>query len=392
MNTYIPPLWENPEIQEINRLPMSSPFLPFSSPQAALTDAIAGPEYPDLAKNSLYLSLDGLWTFKLLDNPGDDSSDSESAVDYFSVPLWAQSSFEARKSGGKADKKLDGNWGEIAVPGTWTRQGGNAHYENCYDKPHYTNVQMPFQEQPPKSPVYNPTGLYRRTFALPQGWKALRTVLHIGSAESCFFLYINGIFVGAGKDTRLPSEFDISPYLRDGENLICIKVVRYSDASYVEDQDQWWFGGIHRSVFLYATEDCYIKDIRAYPGNLEGRLNVALSLGGKIPESRSTGNEPVSPAAGEPFTITYTLYPFTLPRSRQEAEQYAADLLKSEPVVQDSFTFVCDYRQNANTAETALYVSNPRIWSHETPNLYVLLVSINLGSRHIESAAFLTGT
>ncbi|MDR2617668.1 MAG: glycoside hydrolase family 2, partial [Treponema sp.] len=259
MNTYsIPPIWENPEIQEINRLPMRSPLLPFASPEAALADAAAGPEYPDFSKNGYFLSLDGTWTFKLLDNPGDDYPQVESGgmvpcagYSGFKVPAWAEASFRPVKNGAKADNQPGGNWGEIKVPGTWTRQG--------YDKPHYTNVQMPFQAQPPKSPDLNPTGLYRRNFTLPPAWKGRRVVLHVGSAESCALVYINGIFAGAGKDTRLPSEFDISPYLKEGDNLVCIKVVRYSDASYVEDQDQWWYGGIHRSVFLYSTEDCYIK-------------------------------------------------------------------------------------------------------------------------------------
>ncbi|GHV69599.1 hypothetical protein AGMMS49928_12420 [Spirochaetia bacterium] len=390
MKTYtIAPIWENPEIQEINRLPMRSPLLPFSTPEAALADVIAGPEYPDFAKNSLYLGLDGSWTFKLLENPGDD--DDGASDGYLTTPLWAKPAFSPQKNGGKADTNINGNWGDIKVPGTWTRQGGNDRFEGCYDKPHYTNVQMPFQAQPPKAPEHNPTGLYRRTFTLPAEWKNRRTVFHIGSAESCFLLYVNGIFAGAGKDTRLPSEFDISSYLKEGENLICIKVIRYSDASYVEDQDQWWYGGIHRSVFLYSTADCFIKDVKACPGDLEGKLDMSLTLGGNLPESRSMGNEPSTLNAGSPFIIDYAIYPFTLPGSRGDAEKLAAEAIKKGAAARGSISFACNYRVNSNRAEAEIQVPNPQIWSHEKPNLYVFVVSISRDGKPIESAAFLTG-
>jgi beta-galactosidase len=392
MKTYsVPPIWENPEIQGYNRLPMRSPLLPFASSGAAIADAVAGPEFPAPEKNPNYLSLDGLWTFKLLDNPAEDRRQESSGregpgLTGFEVPAWALPSFEPVKKGGPAYNRIDGNWGDIKTPGAWARQG--------YDKPHYTNVQMPFQALPPKPPEANPTGLYRRTFTLPQDWKGRRTVLHIGSAESCFLVFINGIFAGAGKDTRLPSEYDVTPYLKEGENLICLKVVRYSDASYVEDQDQWWYGGIHRSVFLYSTAECYLKDLRAYPGACDeagGVLDLAITLGGKLPESRSTGNEPTPLNTGSPFVIEYAVYPFELPSSRSGAEAFAAKIIKEEPLASGRLEFTPSFRQNAHAAGVKITVPNPGVWSHEHPNLYVLSVSLSRDGRHIESAAFLTG-
>ncbi|GHU71914.1 beta-galactosidase [Spirochaetia bacterium] len=384
-NKFIAPIWENPEIQEINRLPMRSPLLPFASEAAALAEAIAGPEYARPEKNGYYQSLDGPWFFKLLDNP---YADEELGVNCTGVafgihaPAWTQAGFKE-------------NWPEIKVPGTWTRQGVDA--EHPFDKPHYTNVQMPFQAVPPRAPEHNPTGLYRRSFTVPAAWKNRRIVFHMGSAESCFLLYINGVFAGAGKDTRLPSEYDITSFLKDGENLIAIKVVRYSDASYIEDQDQWWYGGIHRSVFLYSTEDCFIKDIKAVPGRVvdpcdtagkrQGIIDLAVALGGKLPEGRSTGNEPVTLTKESPFTINYALYPFTLPGSRADVEGLAA---KYAPVEKGSLTLACNYRFNANIIETRITVPDPEIWSHEHPNLYVLAVSLYRDGRHIESAAFCT--
>jgi beta-galactosidase len=191
-SSYIPPIWENPGIQEINRLPMRGPLLPFGSAEAALADVIAGPEYRRPESNGLYQSLDGSWRFKLLNNPAEDGCPPDGISG--TPPEWTSPGFNAK------------SWPLIMVPGTWTRQGGNAHYENCYDKPHYTNVQMPFQAVPPHAPKDNPTGLYRTAFTVPAKWKARRVVLHVGSAESVSLIYANGLFAGAGKDTRLPSE------------------------------------------------------------------------------------------------------------------------------------------------------------------------------------------
>jgi beta-galactosidase len=378
--TDILPLWENPEIQEINRLPMRSPLMPFGSEKAALADAIGGPEFRNLKDNGLSLNLDGMWQFKLLNNPAEDLPRDDGAV-----PDWALPETDTA------------SWPLIKVPGAWTRQGGNSHYENCFDKPHYTNKQMPYQAVPPQAPKENPTGLYRRKFTIPENWKDRRVVLNIGSAESVALVYINGVFSGAGKDTRLPQEYDITPFLREGENVLCIKVVRYSDASYVEDQDQWWFGGIHRSVFLYATENRYIKDIKALPGTVEqkpdggirGIVRLTVTLGGDLPQSRSTGNVAMPLTdAGSPFNIALKLYSFNMPAKQDDALQSAETL---KPLISAEHTLVCNYRDNSNNLETEMVLDNPRLWSHEEPNLYVLTVSLFRDGRHIESTAFCTG-
>jgi len=359
----VPPVWENPEIQELNRLPMRSPLLPFRSAADALADAIAGPEFRSIEKNGFYLSLDGAWRFKLLENPALDAGTSG-----FDVPEWAGPSYS------------DADWAQLQVPGTWTRQG--------FDKPQYTNVQMPFQAAPPHAPEANPTGLYRRSFTIPPAWKNRRVVLHLGSAESCAIIYVNGILAGVAKDTWLPSEFDITDLLKESDNVVCIKVIRYSDASYIEDQDQWWYGGIHRSVFLYTTEVCYIKDIKAIPGNCSGILDFSVTLGGKVPESRCSGNVSSGNNAEDPFTIKYALYPFTLPKNGKDAEEIAGKLAA---LAEGEILLSCDYRSNSNTAGGQIRLDNPNIWSHETPHLYVLAVSLFRGGRHIESAAFCTG-
>ncbi|MDR1618171.1 MAG: glycoside hydrolase family 2, partial [Treponema sp.] len=150
-----PHIWENPAVQEINRLPMRSPLLPFSSVEDALRDVIAGPEYREPGKNPWYLDLDGRWQFRLLANPLEDGDPC--APDPSGSPSWARPGTDTA------------SWAAIQVPGAWSRQGGGPRYEGCFDKPHYTNVQMPFQAVPPHAPPDNPTGLYRRTFNLPEG-------------------------------------------------------------------------------------------------------------------------------------------------------------------------------------------------------------------------------
>jgi beta-galactosidase len=356
-----PLLWESPEIPGVNRLPARASLLPFAAEHDALADVIAGPEWRRPEDNPFLLNLDGQWDFKLTSGPAD---------------------------GGEALP-----WGKIRVPGTWTLQEAAMASSSFTDYPHYTNVQMPFQAAPPRPPVRNPTGYHRRFFRLPSGWKGRRVVLHVGSAESLCLVYVNGVFAGAGKDTRLPSEYEIGPFLKDGDNEILLKVVRYSDSSYVEDQDQWWYGGLHRSVYLYSTETVFIKDLEALPGGIDeagtGRLGLSVTLGGALPEAASTGNQPVLSGsdAAAAYTVRWALYPFVLP---EKAGDVISITEKLKSLAGDEAEFLCNYRLNSNRAEFDVSVPGARPWSSELPNLYVLTVSLYQGGRHIESAALAT--
>ena len=238
-------LYQLPELTEINRLPMHSCLIP----QAGVREALQGRK----EDSPFFMSLDGEWDFVLLERP-------ELTPENFAEPGFP----------------LTG-WRRIAVPSNWTRQG-------TWDLPVYTNVKMPFENQPPVVPEANPTGLYRTTFTVPEHWKNRRVVIQIGGAESYLEVYLNGKFIGMGKDTRLPSEFDLTPALNfEGENVLACRVIRWSDSSYIEDQDQWWMAGIYRSVFLYSTDTAYLEDV-AVNGDLdlengEGILTVETHLG-----------------------------------------------------------------------------------------------------------------
>ncbi|MCF2531116.1 glycoside hydrolase family 2 TIM barrel-domain containing protein [Yinghuangia soli] len=203
MNASVPPSpglvpWDAPELTSVNRLPMH---------------ALAHPAET---------MLDGVWDFQLLPHP-------------------------------RADR---GNtWQDIEVPGLWTMQGTS-------DKPHYTNIAMPFEAPYPHPPAANPTGVYRRRF--PAGeWTGRRVVLHVGAVESVLAVRVNGADVGISKDSHLAAEFDISEYVHRGDNELELTVVKWSDANYIEDQDQWWHGGIARSVHIYTTPQTYLADVQA---------------------------------------------------------------------------------------------------------------------------------
>ena len=195
--------WLAPELTSVRRLPMHS---------VPHTDRVP---------------LDGRWRFQLLHAP-----DEEPAT----------------------------NWDEAEVPGCWTMQG-------TFDLPHYTNVQMPFPGEPLQLPAVNPTGIYERDSDVPAEWLAgRRIVLHVGAAESVLIARVNGREIGIGKDSHLASEFDVTDAIRPGSNVISLTVVKWSDATYIEDQDQWWHGGITRSVYLYATPRIHLADLRVDAG------------------------------------------------------------------------------------------------------------------------------
>jgi beta-galactosidase len=199
--------------------------------------------------------LDGTWRFQLLHRPSDPVVDTAAA------------------------------WRPIEVPGCWTMQ-------DTWDKPHYTNVQMPFPHRPPEVPEENPTGVYERTFAVPAAWGGRRVVLHVGAAESVLIVALNGEEIGAGKDSHLAQEYDLTDRLSAGENTLRLTVVKWSDASFVEDQDQWWHGGITRSVYLYATGPTYLADVQIDAGlaadNSTGTLEIEVQVSWR-PDERHTG-------------------------------------------------------------------------------------------------------
>jgi beta-galactosidase len=232
--------WENPELTSLNRLPPHATAVPFSSPEEAAT--------LDRSRSPWWRSLDGRWDFKLVERP------------------------EAAARGLAAAR----GWSTVDVPGLWTMQG--------FDSPHYTNVVMPFPERPPHVPERNPTGIYRRTFTVPRNWRGRRVVLHFGGCEGALHVVLNGRPVGIAKDSRTPAEFDVTSLLVSGRNELVAVILRWSDASFVEDQDQWWQAGVGREVALYATSPTHVEDVFVRAGleddGRNGKLELAVTVAG----------------------------------------------------------------------------------------------------------------
>jgi len=222
--------WADPEVVAFNRLPMRPPTTAFDS----VADARTHGGVDNGEASPWRRSLNGKWNFRLFDQP-----DAIPANAVTKAPTGSQ-------------------WTRINVPGNWTMQPAG---QDAGDFPQYTNVQMPFPGPPPALPERNPTGLYRRPFKVPASWKGRQIVLHIGGAESTHTLYVNGEYVGYGTDSRLASEYDITDHVERGDNDLAIVVTKWGAHSYVEDQDQWWMGGLHREVFLEARGATHIDRI-----------------------------------------------------------------------------------------------------------------------------------
>ncbi|MBT4984519.1 MAG: DUF4981 domain-containing protein [Ilumatobacter sp.] len=240
--------WADPGVIELNRLPMRVPSTAFPTAAEARKNA----QVDNGDASPWRRSLNGKWNFRLFDNP--DSIPANAVI-----------------------KPPSKSWTRVTVPGNWTMQ-------DTGDLPQYTNVQMPFDGPPPSLPDKNPTGVYRRPFKVPASWDGRQIVLHIGGAESTHILYINGRWVGYGTDSRLASEYDITDFVERGDNDIAVVVSKWSAQSYVEDQDQWWMGGLHREVFIEARGATHIDNVicdAAY-NHVEGsgRLDVTAMVGG----------------------------------------------------------------------------------------------------------------
>lgn len=221
------PDWENPEVFEINKLAPRATFYHFLDVKSA--------ESQDWTQSDLYHSLNGQWKFNWTKTPDTRPQD------------FYKTDFDASK------------WDNITVPGNWELQG--------YGIPIYTNIKYSFPANPPFIPHdYNPVGSYKRNFTLPSDWDGQKITLHFGAVRSAMYIWVNGQKVGYSQGSKLPAEFDITDFLKKGENQLAVEIYRWSDASYIEDQDFWRLSGFDRDVYLYATPNTYVHDFRVIAG------------------------------------------------------------------------------------------------------------------------------
>ena len=323
--------WMSPETTSVNRLPMLN------------------------IEHFEQISLDGTWRFQLLHSP---------------------------------TQSIGKRWASIPVPGLWTMQEPS---EVFFDKPIYTNVQMPFEEQPPFVPAENPTGIYERDFELPKSWNGKRIVLHLGGYESVALIHINGQEVGLTKDSRLAAEFDVTQFVTTGNNVVRIDVTKWSDATFIEDQDQWWHGGITRSVKLYATNKVFIEKFAAIAGLKKDLTTGTLDVRAKI---SSIDNEPTDGYSlhlsirelpkVKTAKISKVLETFTAPIWTQTPEEVAI-------AARDFFHAKFWDGNLPQSAKTAISIMEPppageitlstqlakiKAWSAESPVLYTLDIEL----------------
>ena len=220
------PDWENPAVISINKEAPRVTSIPYNS----IDQALKG----DFAESPNYVLLNGDWKFKWVESPAEKPSK-------FFKP-----------------KYDDASWANIPVPSNWELEG--------YGVPIYVNqpYEFTYDPQPPSVPRdHNPVGSYRCWFEVPEGWQDREVFLHFGAVKSAMYLWINGKEVGYSQGSKLPAEFNITPYLNSGQNLLALQVYRWSDGTYLECQDFWRISGIERDVYLWSAPKLHIRDFWA---------------------------------------------------------------------------------------------------------------------------------
>jgi Beta-galactosidase/beta-glucuronidase len=214
--------WENPQVVGRNKEPAHATAITFADVPSALRGERSDSPY--------FMLLNGDWRFHWSPNPGTAPED------------FYREDFD------------DSSWDTIAVPGNWQVQG--------YGVPRYLSADYAFDitHLPRVQEDTNEVGSYRTTFTIPEEWRGRQVFIHFDGVDSAFYLWINGQMVGYSQDSRLPAEFNITPYIRPGENLLAVRVYRWSDGSYLEDQDMWFLSGIFRDVYLFSTPTVHIRD------------------------------------------------------------------------------------------------------------------------------------
>ena len=293
------PVWMDPQVNQVNREARHAHFFAYENEDLA--------RQGDKAKSGRFLSMEGLWRFHFVKDHQD------APAGFFSL------------------KYDDSSWKDFPVPGLFELNG--------YGDPIYKNVGYAwgttFKSDPPYiGETNNYTGSYRRTFELPADWKGQEVYFHVGSATSNLSLWVNGQYVGYSEDSKVAAEFNITKFLKKGENLIAMQIMRWCDGSYIEDQDFWRFTGIAREVYLYATPKARVQDIFVkqdwQDGN--GLLDVDVKVAGK---------------------------------AQVEAKLY-------------------DTAGNQVAEGLKAVVENVKAWTAETPNLYTLFITLKQGDKVLE--------
>jgi beta-galactosidase len=372
------PDWENPQVIGRHKLPGHTTFVAFPDIQSALADTMLGQTSP------WYKSLNGQWKFHWYGKPGQHPKD-------FYKPSYSVK-----------------NWPTVRVPGVWQLEG--------FGQPVYLNFRYPFQPNsrkldPPRvlktrkqgnaknegsgQPVYlkssnqnqsntsgentphaplrklDPVGLYRTAFTVPENWTGRKIFIHFGGVKSAFYIWVNGHKVGYSEGSMTPAEFDLTPYLKKGKNVLAVEDFRWSDGSYLEDQDMWRFSGIFRRVYLFSTSYIHLRDFFVHASLDDHYKNGTLDITAHI---RNYGHK----MAKAPHLAVY-LY--------DENNQRIGDGPIATGRMPGSLLAGTE-----GIIHLHAKIKNPRKWTAETPNLYrTVLVLKDASGKRLEVAKTLTG-
>ena len=324
------PDWENSSVMSINRLPAHTRWGAYDSLESAIACKSNA--------SSNILCLDGAYKFKLFRNPA--------LVDDFYKSFYK------------------GDFSTIQVPGNWELQGfsGPIYTNYIYPWPHddqhrYTitpKTNMPDVPNPPFVPTDNPTGCYLHSFDVPAHFEGRRNILRFEGVEAAYYVWVNGEPVGFAKDSKLPSEFDVTDFLKLGENTLALQVMRFADSTYFEDQDYWHLSGIFRSVYLVSKPALSIEDI-----NTKVDVELSTCTGTVICDTTVTRK-----AFFADYSIHASLY--------DGNKKLCGDIGEIMPTAQ----YITDTVPTANTARVTFTLPNIIKWTPENPKLYTLIVEL----------------
>ena len=319
------PDWENPEVFAINKEETRATSIPYPTEDLAVVN--------DYKSSPYYFSLDGTWKFH-----------------------WVPRVADVPEGFFKEDYNIS-NWVDMPVPGNWEFHG--------FGIPMYVNNGFGFRARPPLTDRENtPAGAYRREFNIPDNWDGRRVFIHFEAGTNAMYVWVNGQKVGYTQNSKSPAEFEITQYIRKGKNTLACQVHKFSDGTYLEDQDKWRLGGINRSVYLYSSAQTRILDFFAHPD---------------LDKSYKNGI----------FSIDITLKNYSNEVKNQSVEVSIID--KAGKKVLRKSQGVTIPANNISELKLSGNISSPLKWTAETPNLYTMLITLKQGNNVIESTSHKIG-
>ena len=322
-------IWEDTNITQVNAEKAHSSHIQFDKPAW---------ENNNLEESKQVIMLNGIWKFRYFKNHG-------------LVPS------EISK------ENINGNWDDITVPSNWQLQN-----DGKYDLPYFSNTKYPFESNPPFVPKdYNPTGVYKKSFTVPDNWNGNQVFIHFAGVQSSMTLWVNGKKVGYHEDGMLPSEFNITKYINKGENEITVKVLNWSKGSYLEDQDYWRLSGIYRDVYLFSTPNVRMRDLTVYSELVNDYTDAVLNIEVDV--------ENIDVRSNENYMVQTTL---------KDHSGKTITTIKCTP-----FKIKKGTEQKINLSAK---IENPLKWTAETPHLYKVGVELQkVNGESLQSYVINTG-